>query len=163
MSIDSIIDGISSLIVSNNEIKKSLENFKKQETFKIKKDAIYETLEFLDDYISWMDLEENGRKVEAKRKEVTSTELTLKARDCYNKLCTTCDNKDLTENFIKLVFKKDENKFKLLNKFRNAVRKELELEEIVLSEDEVFIVEVSTAKLKEHEKTNKLKESEKEG
>ena len=152
MSIDSIIDGISSLIVSNNEIKKSLENFKKQETFKIKKDAIYETLEFLDDYISWMDLEENGCKAEAIRKEITTTELTLTARKCYNKLCTTCDNESLINIFVDLVFGESKNKVALFRKFRNEARKELELDEIHLRKDKIFIVEISTAKLKESEK-----------
>lgn len=145
-----VVSASISIKISNNTTKKEIKHFKEEETYKVKKDAIYETLQFLDNYLSWLTID--GGKTKAVRNNVTTAELTLEARKCYNKLCTTCDNELLIEKFNKIVFRHDENIFCLLNEFRNIARKELGLDEICLSEEEIFINIVSTDELNKKER-----------
>ena len=139
-----IISCITSVLISKNNIKKEIENFKAQETYKIKLEAIFETLQFLDDYISWLTVD--GRC--AVHKNITKTDSTIIGRECYNKLCTTCDNANLIELFNTIVFHgKERNIFECYNQFRLEARKELGLKEIIFSEQDVFIACVSTENL----------------
>lgn len=163
-SVVTVVIGVLSVLVSikisNNTTKKEIRHFKEQETYRIKEDAIYETLQFFDDYISWLTREKNT--IQPIRNDVSAKDLTIKARTCYNKLCTTCDNESLIEYFNKMVFgcddpeidevdDDDNNVYSLLNKFRNSAREELGLRKIELNRKRVFIIRVSTEELNEKE------------
>lgn len=146
-----VITGLVSILISKNSIKKEIENFKAQETYKIKLEAILDTLKFLDDYLSWHTIDNNCPV----RKKITEIDLTITGRECYNKLCTTCDNANLIGLFNTIVFHgKERNIFKCYNQFRLEARKELGLKEITFSEDDVYIVRVSTEDL--HKKSMKV-------
>lgn len=147
-----VISALVSIKISNNTTKREIRYFKEQETYKIKKDAIYETLQFFDDYISCLTID-NGT-IQSIRNDVNSKDLTIKARICYNKLCTTCNNETLIKKFNQIVFGHDDNIFCLLNEFRNSAREELGLNKIDLDENEVFICRVSTNELRREEQNN---------
>lgn len=75
-------------------------------------------------------------------------DLTIKARECYNKLVLTCNSKELPKMFLKIIFDDRENKMKLYNKYRNLSRSELGIEtELELDEQSVFLSRVSTDEL----------------
>lgn len=73
---------------------------KNQEVYLLKKEAILESLTFLDDYMASF-LEKNGTRV-VQRNE--AMELTLRARDCLNKLLIACKNKKIIETFCALIY-----------------------------------------------------------
>lgn len=139
-----VITGMVSILISKNNIKKEIKNFKAKETYKIKLETILDTLKFLDDYISWHTID-NTCPV---RKNITEIDLTIMGRECYNKLCATCDNANLIELFNLIVFYEcGDIVFRLYNAFRAEARKELGLKKISFSEDDVFINCVSTEDL----------------
>ena len=114
----------------------------------IKRNAIIKSLNFIDDYFSWLDWTDPPQK--PVRKNLTNVELTEIARNCYNELVLSC-HKETVNQFLKIIFD-DDNKLRQkgssptheYNLFRNFARKELGLEKIELDEDKVFIAKVST-------------------
>lgn len=86
--------------------------YRDEHIYDIKLSAIQESLEFLDDYLSWLNYNSDIKPV---RNDITSKELTLKARKCYNNLVLTCESKELPETFLKLVFKDDDKTLILYN------------------------------------------------
>ena len=71
--------------------------YSRQRIFDVKKDALLSSLVFLDDYLSWLDFSASGRKelIVPERRAMSSLGMTVAARECYNKLCVTCDNEKL--------------------------------------------------------------------
>lgn len=110
--------------------------------YNIKKDTILESLDFLDDYLSWLSYETNIIPI---RNDINESKLTLKARKCYNKLVLTCETKELPEIFLKIIFDDTLNKMELYNRYRNLSRHEMGLEmDLELDKESVFISKVST-------------------
>ncbi len=113
----------------------------------IKRDAILETLYFIDTYFSWITWVDSPL---AAREPMSTEKLTVWARKCYNELSLSC-SQSIVDKFLTLVFSNDldlrkENSCltKEYNEFRNLARKELGLEEINFSVDKVFISLVRT-------------------
>lgn len=113
--------------------------------YDIKKDTIQESLDFLDDYLSWLTYDTNVVPI---RNNITDSELTIKARKCYNKLVLTCESKELPKVFLEIIFNDTTNKMELYNKYRNLSRREMGIEmELELDTESVFISKVSTRDL----------------
>lgn len=113
--------------------------------YDVKKEAIQESLGCLDDYLSWLNYDSNVTPV---RRDINDKDLTIKARECYNKLVLTCNSKELPKMFLKIIFDDRENKMKLYNKYRKLSRSELGIEtELELDEQSVFLSRVSTDEL----------------
>lgn len=122
-----------------------VEQYKNENIYDIKLEVIQESLEFLDDYISWLD---DDTDVISVRKNIDSDNLTFKARSCYNKLVLTCEEKELPMIFLKLIIGNTENTMLLYNTYRNLCRKEMGLNtELELDKKAVFIKKVSTRAL----------------
>ena len=128
------------------KIEKQVENnlieYNSKELLEIKRKAVFDSLALIDTYISWLTID-NGNVV-AERKNVTKIELTEIGRKCYNELCLTCKSEELIKLFSEIMFKKDKNIFELYAKYRNAARKELELNEIEFDLNRVFIGRLAT-------------------
>lgn len=115
--------------------------------YDVKKDTIQESLDCLDDYLSWLNYNSNVTPV---RRDIDDSDLTLKARKCYNKLVLTCESKELPQMFLNIIFDGEANKMELYNKYRNLSRSELGIEtELELDEQSVFLSRVSTKELSE--------------
>lgn len=111
--------------------------------YDIKLTAVQESLDFLDDYLSWLNY--NSDVVPIRDETITSKELTFRARQCYNKLVLTCDSVELPEVFLKMIFENPHNEMGLYNKYRNLSRKEMGMVSMLeLSSEKVFISKVST-------------------
>ena len=80
---------ITTLIITVLQIINSARAYKKNSAYDVKKEAIYEALNFLDTYISWLDINSCSSIT---RQETDNIELTVSARNIHNKLCLTCDN-----------------------------------------------------------------------
>lgn len=124
------------------QVENNLLEYKSKELLEIKKNAIFNSLSLIDIYISWMTIDD-GKQV-AERKDVTKNELTEMGRKCYNELCLTCNNEELINLFLGIMFGDKSNIFVAYSKYRNAARKELELREIGFDKDKVFIGRLST-------------------
>lgn len=115
--------------------------------YKIKKETIQDSLTFLDDYFSWLNYDSDVIPV---RKDTNERELTIKARECYNKLVLTCESKELPKMFLKIIFDNETNKMELYNKYRNLSRRELGIKsDLELDQKSVFISRISTEALLE--------------
>ena len=118
--------------------------------YDIKKDTIQESLECLDDYLSWLSYNSDATPV---RRDISDSDLTMKARIGYNKLVLTCESKELPRMFLKIIFDDMANKMELYNKYRNLSRSELGIEtELELDEQSVFLSKVSTKELSDKSK-----------
>ncbi len=73
---------------------------KNREVYLLKKQAILESLTFLDDYMALSLQKGDARIVQRAEGE----DLTLRARDCLNKLLITCKNKKVIETFCALIY-----------------------------------------------------------
>lgn len=73
---------------------------KNKEVYLLKKEAIFESLTLLDDYMALL-LNKNDDKVVVRDK---SADLTLQARDCLNKLLITCKDKKVIETFCAIIY-----------------------------------------------------------
>ena len=73
-------------------------------------------------------------------------------RKCYNELCLTCNNEELINLFLEIMFDDKSNIFVAYSKYRNAARKELGLKEIDFDKDKVFIGRLATKNMLKWEK-----------
>lgn len=124
--------------------------YSRQRIFDVKKDALLSSLVFLDDYLSWLDFSvpECNALITPERRVVSSLEMTIAARECYNKLCVTCDNQKLIASFLDIVFASDGNLIcEKYNRYRQYVRQELKLKKMNFSSDRVFLAVVGTKAL----------------
>ena len=131
------------------QVESNLLEYKDKELLEIKKVAIFNSLSLIDDFISWLTIDD-GQQV-AERKSITSLELTELGRKCLNELCLTCDNEELINLFLAILFDngdKSGNVFENYAKYRNVARKELGLKEINFDLDRVFIGRLSTKNMK---------------
>lgn len=138
--------------VELTKIEKQVENnlleYKSKEILEIKKKAIFNSLSLIDDYISWLTIGDGKNTPE--RRNITKLELTETGRQCYNELCLTCSNSEILNLFLDILFEKDNesNLLELYSKFRNAARKELNLDEINFDSDKIFISRLATKNMK---------------
>lgn len=131
------------------QVESNLLEYKDKELLEIKKVAIFNSLSLIDDFISWLTIDD-GQQV-AERKSITSLELTELGRKCLNELCLTCDNEELINLFLAILFDSDDEKgniFENYARYRNVARKELGLKEINFNLDRVFIGRLSTKNMK---------------
>ncbi len=152
-----VISILSTVIITVIQNKNTAKAYKKNSAYDIKKEAIYEALNFMDTYISWLDI--NSCHVIA-RQETDNVELTVSARNIHNKLCLTCDNTELIDLYMNLICpdQKDDNGFpvfKYYDDFRNECRKELGFSKINFSKEKSFIYTVNTRALSEKNKREK--------
>ena len=120
-----------------------------KQIFDIKKEALLSALAVLDDYLSWLEFinPDGSQSPDSMRRNITSLELTLAARECYNKLCVTCDNKKILSTFLEIIFGKPKSVCEEYDKFRCAVRKELRLRKFKFDSGRSFLSIVSTSPL----------------
>lgn len=124
--------------------------YSRQRIFDVKKDALLSSLVFLDDYLSWLDFSVPGRKelIAPERRAMSSLGMTVAARECYNKLCVTCDNEKLINVFLDIIFNtSDKSICEKYNDYRQCVRRELKLKKIQFNTDRVFLSVVSSTAL----------------
>lgn len=121
----------------------------KNQIFDIKKEALLSALTVMDDYLSWLDYyDSNDNPISSPmRHDITPLELTMRARESYNKLCVTCDNSALLSSFLEIIFGERKNVCEEYNKFRAAARKELGLSNFEFDSKRVFLSLVSTSAL----------------
>ena len=105
---------------------------KRKELYLIKKEAIFETLNFLDDFLSTTQFSDI-KPVTSIKNEQDKENLTLRARVCFNKLIATCKNPEIIDAFCKIIFPqhyykgKDTIKLEDYHIFRMLCRQELGL------------------------------------
>lgn len=128
----------------------------KNQIFDIKKDALLSALAVLDDYLSWLDFSQSDgtQTPSPMRRDITPLELTVRARESYNKMCVTCDNSTLLSSFLEIIFGEKGNVCEEYNKFRAAARKELGLSGFEFDSDRVFLSLVSTSNLSNTDKAS---------
>ena len=150
-----LITSFTSYLLAYKNNKKEIEKIKKQldaninelkqgELYIIKKQAIFNSLDLIDTYISWLTLNNGENNVVPERIDITPLELTQMGRKCYNELCLTCDNSKLLELFLEIVFNSESNIFVNYAEYRNLAREELGLNKIEFYKDRVFISRIST-------------------
>lgn len=132
------------------EIKLGINKFKLESSYEIKKNAIFESLQLIDSYLSWLDFESGI--IPERDLNLTALELTKKARTVYNQLMVTCTNGELPKKFIKITCGNKTKKMRIYKKYRNMCRIELGLDEIDMSKKYVFISIVSTSALEKKER-----------
>lgn len=142
---------ITTLIITVLQIINSARAYKKNSAYDVKKEAIYEALNFLDTYISWLDINSCSSIT---RQETDNIELTVSARNIHNKLCLTCDNEKLIDLYMDLICPPSNDEggfpvFEYYDKFRNECRKELGFGKIKFSKDKSFIFTINTRALAE--------------
>ena len=159
--VTAILSSIVSIVIANRNAKKEFKKLEAQysldfekhirnNTYDTKTKAIFKALTFLDNYYSWLTIE--GDK--PIRKDTSTLELTLSARECYNELCLTCDNDKLIKSFNNILFNKENGSvLSELSEFRKCAREELNLSNIEMDSNVCFIFRISTADLSANEKT----------
>lgn len=117
--------------------------------FDVKKEALLSALAVLDDYLSWLEFvgPDGSRSPDAMRRNISSLELTVAARECYNKLCVTCDNRQILTSFLEIIFGDPKSVCEEYDKFRSAVRDELHLCKFKFDSNRSFLSIVSTCQL----------------
>jgi len=142
--------GVGNIFVSILLVILSFLFFNKREKIYLKKqEAIYQALDFLDKYLSWLNYYTEGKKEEDPIRDMNDSEesLTLCGRKCYNDLISSCGNGEIIKTFLDIIFEKNDT-LTLYNKFRNLCRQELGLKEINnLSNDRIFLSRISTKDL----------------
>lgn len=141
-------EDIRELTSLSEEIKNEFANkhYHEQQIYNIKLEAINNSLDFIDKYISWHTIDDNKIPV---REQITTEQLTTMARNCYNRLIITCQSEKLLDCFNNICFHEQENIFKLYALYRNLAREELGLNELSLDKDKVFYSKISTKDLTE--------------
>ncbi len=132
---------------SAKEVKKlerSFELERKSDVYMIKKEAILDALKFIDTYLSWQDY---GNGVTSVRENTSVAFLTLTARECYNKLCLTCNSEHILMCFNKILFDEQIKPMEAYSEFRNAARSELGLEEVNFDPEKTFYSRIGTEAL----------------
>ena len=146
--ITALISIIISFLVGKINLQYEIKKQKNSEIYLIKKETLFLALSFVDTYISWLTID--GKKPIRDTDESIKS-LTMRGRECYNKLCVTCDNQQTIDAFNNILFDENGNIFESYNKFRNEVRKELGLKTIQFSNDKIFYSVVSTDDLNKNE------------
>jgi len=116
---------------------------KNKEIYLIKKEAILQSLEFLDDYLStikWTNVEQESS---CKVKE----DLTFQARNCLNKLILTCKNQEIFETFMKILYPQCFNNINIVQeyeRFKYVCRQELGKKKKIIwpNKDLIFIAKI---------------------
>lgn len=156
--VSAILSAFVSVHISNKNAKKEIQKLEAQyeldfkeyirhNMYDIKMKAIFKALTFLDDFYSWLTVD--GEK--PIRKDASTLDLTLRARECYNDLCLTCDNAKLIKSFNTILFKKEILSLKELSEFRQLAREELQLSTIEMDAEVSFISRISSDDLREKE------------
>ncbi len=122
--------------------------YKKQTIYSEKKKAIFESLDVIDLYLSWLNYDDNS--ITPFRERTTPHNITIRARKCFNNLCVTCENELLILLFEKILFDNDEHVLILYEQFRNVAREELGLSKVCFDKDRIFISQISTKDLEEN-------------
>lgn len=138
------VEKLNSLV---EDIKTSHKNkqYRYEHMYDIKLVTIQESLNILDEYFSWLFNDEKRIPV---RNNITKDELTVKVRQCYNKLVLTSESKDLPENFLFILLDTTGDKMEQYNTYRNLARNEMGIySDIELSREHVFISKISTEAL----------------
>lgn len=131
--------------------KHEINKIKSEHVYSIKKDALLESLDFCDKYLSWLRFaNDNGESspIPVRDEGITTQNLTLEGRAIYNKLCVTCENEETINCFNELIYGST-NWSKSYQRYRNAVRKELGIDQIEMNPSKVFINRISTMDLLE--------------
>lgn len=124
--------------------------YSRQRIFDVKKDALLRSLTFLDDYLSWLDFSVLGSDavITPERRAMSPLEITVAARECYNRLCVTCDDERLIQVFLDIIFNvREKSVCEKYNEYRQCVRHELKLKEVHFDTDRVFLSVVSSKAL----------------
>lgn len=127
------------------EYQNQYDAYKQQAIYNEKKNAIFECLDVIDLYLSWLNYDNNT--VIPLREKTNNLNITIKAHKCFNNLCVTCENELLILLFGKILFGNDDKVLILYEQFRNAAREELGLSKVCFDKDIIFISQVSTKDL----------------
>ena len=142
--------GIGNIFVSILLVVLSFIFFNKKEKIYLKKqEAIYQSLDFLDKYLSWLNYYANDIKEEDPIRNMEDDEetVTFLGRKCYNDLICSCDNGEIIKAFLDIIFER-ENTLIRYNKFRNLCREELGLKTVEdMSDERIFLSKISTEDL----------------
>lgn len=138
---------IATVIINFVTLKIELTKLKKESVYLIKKEAILDSLRIIDLYLSWLNYDSGVVPI---REDIASLDLTKKVRECYNNLCVSCDNNELIQLFLDIIFCKDKDPMELYVNYRNKVRQELGLKDITMDEKRVFVSKVSTKDLEKN-------------
>ena len=84
------------------EIKLGINKSRLESSYEIKKNAIFESLQLIDSYLSWLDFDSGIRP--ERDLNLTALKLTKNTRTIYNQLMVTCTNGDLPKVFIEIVW-----------------------------------------------------------
>ncbi len=146
-----VISLIVTVVITVLQYKSNITLHKKNSTYDMKKETIEEAFSFLDTYISWLDTDSG---VIPMREKIDGVDFAVKARMIHNKLCITCDSKEIVETYVNIIVpdlseKKGYPVFQKYNDFRNQCRKELGFDEIELPKDKIFLSVISTRGLNE--------------
>lgn len=123
----------------------SIREFKNKEVYRVKEQAIIKSLNYIDDYISWLNIVENHDKQQ--RKSINNPEFTIAGREIFNELCVTCKNSRLILLFSEIILEAESDIFSKFSCYRNLARKELGLKHIQFSKDYVYFSCISTKDL----------------
>ena len=122
----------------------SIKEFKKKEVYRVKEEAIFKSLNYIDDYISWLNMEGHN---EQQRKLIHNPDFIIAGREIFNELCVTCKNSQLVLLFSEMIFKETGDILSKFPCYRNLARRELGLKHVEFSEEHVFLSRVSTKDL----------------
>ena len=128
----------------------SIGEFKRKEVYKIKEAVILQSLNYIDDYISWLTIDD-GKNL-SERKMVENPEFTIKGREIYNELCVTCKNRKLILSFSEILFDKNKNIFVEFIEYRKLARKELGLKKIKFDVNTVHLARIATNNMNNKQK-----------
>lgn len=130
----------------------------KSAIYNTKKEVLFETLYFLDTYISWLT---PGSGYVPIRKNISVSDMTEEGRRCYNKLCLYCENIKLLNLFWKIINPDSDGKpysvYDLYNKFRMECRNELGISKKELPIENIFLSCVATTDMFKEENANSTK------
>ena len=132
-----------SIWIARMQCKNEINNYRKQNLYDLKREAILDALSLINDYYSWLTYEH----MPIRKKEISPESLTFEARVCYERLCLSVENPSLLNSFLEVIFTKSDQPLALINGFRNEARKELGLNKIELDSDRIFISKLSTTDL----------------
>lgn len=142
-----IVSIVATIVLACIQHQTSIKLYQKNSNFDAKKEAIQEALDFLDICISFREIDGNYQPLNI---PMSDEELTALGRRAHNKLCVTCDSKEILEAFMAIVNpdKVPYPIYEYYDNFRNLCRKELGFPEIDLPKDKIYITVISTRKLK---------------
>lgn len=104
-----------------------LQNYKEQQLYLQKIKAINDSLDLIDEYISY------GMEttITPYRKNIVNSDFTIKVRDTYNALVVVCNDKRILDLFLNIILCEEGDPIvQWYNDYRNYAREELGLEPI---------------------------------